>query len=130
MDRRSPEYEVGVECFLDFVSSHASDPNSIRCPCLDCGNVKSGTMRTVKDHLFFIGIIQTYDVWYYHGEDVPSISTTSANYQRENYKGDPFMDNTIEMVEAAHEDFVSNPEKFEKLLVDAEKPMYPGCDIV
>ncbi|XP_062010312.1 uncharacterized protein LOC133726719 [Rosa rugosa] len=125
MDRRSPEYEVGVDMFLDFVSRHASDPNQIRCPCLDCGNVKPGTIRTIKDHLFCIGIINTYDVWYYHGEDVPSSSSTNA--KRENYKEDHFRDNTVEMVQAAHEDFVSNPEKFEQLLVDAEKPIYPGC---
>lgn len=101
MDRRSPEYEVGVDMFLDFVSRHASDPNQIRCPCLDCGNVKPGTIRTIKDHLFCIGIINTYDVWYYHGEDVPSSSST--NVKSSNYKEDHFRDNTVEMVQAAHE---------------------------
>ena len=31
------------------------------------------------------------------------------------------------MVEAAQEDYKDNPELFERLLQDAEKPMYHGC---
>ena len=37
------------------------------------------------------------------------------------------MDYTIKMVEAAQEDCKDNPKLFERLLEDAERPLYPGC---
>ena len=37
------------------------------------------------------------------------------------------MDSTIEMVQAAHDDCKNDPEFYETLLEDAQKPLYPGC---
>ena len=34
---------------------------------------------------------------------------------------------TIDMVEAAREDFTDNPGSFQKLLEDAHKTLYKGC---
>ena len=38
-DRRSAEYEEGVERFLQFGFKNGIQPNSMRCPCVKCGNV-------------------------------------------------------------------------------------------
>ena len=40
MDRRSKDYEIGVERFIDFAMVHATNSNHILCPCMKCGNVK------------------------------------------------------------------------------------------
>ena len=32
-----------------------------------------------------------------------------------------------EMIEVAHEEYSKDPTGFEKLLIDAEKPLYEGC---
>ena len=32
-----------------------------------------------------------------------------------------------EMIEIAHEEYSKDPNEFEKLLNDAEKPLYEGC---
>ena len=37
------------------------------------------------------------------------------------------MNYTIEMVEVAQEDCKDNPKLFERLLEDAERPLYPSC---
>ena len=37
------------------------------------------------------------------------------------------MDSTIEMVQVAHDDCKNDPELFQTLLEDAQKPLYPGC---
>ena len=37
------------------------------------------------------------------------------------------MDHTVEMVEAAQDDCKANPKLFERLLENAEKPLYPSC---
>ncbi|VFQ88359.1 unnamed protein product [Cuscuta campestris] len=44
----------------------------------------------------------------------------------ENFNKDSNMENTVEMVEAAHDAFTTDPDAFVKLLEDAEKPIYPG----
>ena len=36
------------------------------------------------------------------------------------------VDSTIELVQGAHDNFKSNPDAFQKLLEDVEKPLYPG----
>ncbi|XP_026439258.1 uncharacterized protein LOC113337940 [Papaver somniferum] len=33
----------------------------------------------------------------------------------------------IDMVQAAHEEFTGDPDSFQKLIEDAEKPLYPSC---
>ena len=37
-DRRSAEYEEGVERFLQFGLKNGIQPNSMRCPCVKCEN--------------------------------------------------------------------------------------------
>lgn len=55
-DRRSEEYENGVDCFCDSALHHAADPNSIRCPCLECGHVKTQTIKEVRNHILGVPI--------------------------------------------------------------------------
>lgn len=63
MDQLSREYDEGVGQFLQFAIRHASNPHFIRCPCLDCGNVKSHTRNEIKFHLFSNGVDKSYRTW-------------------------------------------------------------------
>lgn len=44
-DRRSKEYEAGVEEFLRIALANAIDHRRIHCPCQRCGNTRKFTIR-------------------------------------------------------------------------------------
>jgi hypothetical protein len=71
-DRRSKDYEEGVEIFLNSAIIHAKDLQSIRCPCTLCGNLKNQLIHEIRNHLFFNGIDQSYKIWIWHGEAATS----------------------------------------------------------
>ncbi|XP_028051458.1 uncharacterized protein LOC114256072 [Camellia sinensis] len=131
-DRRSKDYENGVEQFLNFAMIHAIDFQSIRCPCRVYGNLRSQPIRVIRNHLFFNGIDQSYTTWMWHGETVTSGASPCLNEQdisQQQFDMSP-IDNvaeTIEMVQDAYDRCMADPEVFKKLLEDAEKPLYPGC---
>ena len=125
-DRRSKDYMDGVESFIVFVLQHSSSKNSIKCPCLQCGNLIFHTSQIIREHLFFYGINQSYHTWYWHGEAVPSGPPTSRAERHDKVQFND-VDSTIEMVQAAHDDYKNDLKLFQTLLEDAQKPLYPGC---
>ncbi|PKA59300.1 hypothetical protein AXF42_Ash001394 [Apostasia shenzhenica] len=71
MNKRSFEYDNGVNSFIDFALKNEFLINGrIRCPCLRCGNMKLFEANIVKDYLFFYGFDETYKRWILHGESV------------------------------------------------------------
>ena len=84
------------------------------------------TPQKIREHMFFHGIDQSYHTWYWHGEVAPSgpLTTRAEHYDRVQFDD---VHSTKEMVQAAHEDCKNDPESFQRLLKDAEKPLYPGC---
>ncbi|KAL4010655.1 hypothetical protein IC575_027666 [Cucumis melo] len=124
--RLSKEYELGVENFIKFGFSNTST-SYIRCPCLKCGNCEKHSRKGVKDHLYVNGINESYKIWFLHGEELPN-----SSFYRESSKFDTHTceENDIgsvkEMIEVAHEEYSKDPNGFEKLLIDAEKPLYKG----
>ena len=67
-DRRSNEYEEGVNEFLKFSRDNGIDRNMMCCPCNQCGNLKKQSDVIVKEHLFVKGINTSYTKWVWHGE--------------------------------------------------------------
>ncbi|PKA64932.1 hypothetical protein AXF42_Ash011534 [Apostasia shenzhenica] len=64
MDRRSFEYDHGVNSFIDFALKNEYLVNDrIRYPCLKCENMKLFEANIVKDHLFFHEFDETYERW-------------------------------------------------------------------
>ena len=120
-DRRSKDYADGVESFIAFALKHSAYKNSIKCPCLQRGNMIFHTSQKIREHLFFYGIDQSYHTWYWHGDVAPSGPSTS---QAECHHMVQFtdVDNTVEMVQAAHDDCKNDPKFYETLLEDAQKP--------
>ena len=126
-DRRSKDYEDGVENFISFAVQNFANQNSIKCPFLQCGNLIFNTPQKIREHLFFYGIDQSYHTWFWHGEAALSSGspTTRAECFDRIHIGN--VDHTVEMVEAAQDDYKANPKLFERLLEDAEKPLYLDC---
>lgn len=60
----SPEYENGVEEFINFTTKNTEGNGVIRCQCLDCGNLPFETLIIVKDHLYMCGFDVKYDIWF------------------------------------------------------------------
>ena len=126
-DRRSREYEEGVEYFINFVLQHCQNPSVIRCPCMRYGNLMHHTPNKIREHMFFNGIDQSYRTWYWHGEAGPTSGQSTAMAQ--GYDTLDYCDvaSTLEMVHAAQDECMNDPMSFKKLVEDAEKPLYPNC---
>ncbi|KAI5402887.1 hypothetical protein KIW84_050473 [Lathyrus oleraceus] len=98
-NRLSREYENGVSEFVKFVVAHAEDPSRMICPCLGCCYGKRVDAVQLTSHLMRHGIDRnTYDC-----------------------------DRVEEIAEALEGDLTDCPEMFERLVSDAEKPLYDGC---
>ena len=116
-DRRSKEYENEVEYFISFAIQNSTSKISIRCPCLQCGNLIFHTPQIIREHLFFYGFDQSYLTWYWHGEEGPSSEPTTTKAERctkNQFFND--VDSTIDMVKAVYDDFHADAEIFKKLL--------------
>ncbi|RVW89710.1 hypothetical protein CK203_047225 [Vitis vinifera] len=125
-DRRSKDYADGVESFIAFALQYSTYKNSIKCPCLQCGNMIFHTPQKIREHLLFYGIDQSYHTWYWHGDAAPSGPPTSRAEWHHTVEFND-VDSTIEMVQVAYDDRKNDPKLFETLLEDAQKPLYPGC---
>lgn len=130
-DRRLPEYEEGVDQFLQFAKLNVEGRNVVRCPCIVCVNCMCLSLQEVKDHLFIHGIDQRYMTWFCHGEPLEKTqSRTSGNdFDYPPCQAYPIDDvpGMVEVVKASHEECTNDPNTLKKLPEDTEKPLYLGC---
>ncbi|KAA0047739.1 transposase [Cucumis melo var. makuwa] len=125
--RLSKEYELGVESFINFGFSNTST-SYIRCPCLKCGNCEKHSRKDVRDHLYVNGIDESYKIWFWHGKHFlpQSFYGESSKFDTHTCEEND-VGSVKEIIEVAHEEYSKDPNGFEKLLIDAEKPLYEGC---
>ncbi|XP_073037636.1 uncharacterized protein [Primulina eburnea] len=126
-DRRSKQYEEGVELFIrGCLENLHIDPNLIHCPCCKCKNLKKRPAKSIREHLYFHGFIQNYVNWIWHGEFAESdkVNWSSNKEPIGNYHG---QFETTNMYEAAYDNYIENPEAFMEFLEEAEKSLYNGC---
>ena len=126
-NRLSAEYKKGVDAFLEYCKKHVQDPKYTHCPCLKCGNMRKWDLKTVKEHLFFNGVDKSYKFWMFHGEvhktNPPLPSRAKGLKMNAVQDWDPLDD----LIDDAQYGSGVDPDKFEAILNDAEKPVYPGC---
>ncbi|KAG8365413.1 hypothetical protein BUALT_Bualt18G0102300 [Buddleja alternifolia] len=160
-DRTRPEYENGVEEFLNFAYSSTEPGKKIRCPCKKCNNVYLQNRDDVEADLLEYGIIQIYVTWVLHGEELDESNDEGFDSDEEkdndqlefdevnnnDSRGDQNdyadMQSMLEDCYAAsttnawrEEEAMGNENavpkwesnKFMRLLVDADKKLYPGCE--
>ncbi|KAA0048233.1 transposase [Cucumis melo var. makuwa] len=127
-NRMSREYDVEVESFIHFGLSHAKGSNSIRCPCLKCGNRLLKDVSIVRYHLYANGIDKSYKIWLWHGEDLNSetVSSKMENTVDEKYEHDNLF-NTVNMFQSAHDESCNTSNTFDTMFDDAKKSLYPEC---
>ena len=128
-DRLSKEYENGVLEFVKFAVEHAEDPNRMKCPCLGCCYVGRVDADGLKSHLLMRGIDRSYTCWIFHGEksieNVEPGVKSNATYVSDDNATDTYdCDRVEEIAEALEEDLQDCPKMFERLVGDAEKPLY------
>ncbi|KAA0054168.1 uncharacterized protein E6C27_scaffold131G00970 [Cucumis melo var. makuwa] len=127
-NRMSREYDVGVESFIQFGLSHAKGSNSIRCPCLKCGNRLLKDVSIVRYHLYVNRIDKSYKIWFWHGEDLNSetVSSKMENTIDEKYEHDDLF-NIVNMFQSAHDESCNRSNTFDTMFDDAKKSLYPRC---
>ena len=127
LDRRSKEYEEGVEQFIrSCLQNPHIDPNLIHCPCCKCMNLKKGAVMWIREHLYFNGFSKNYLNWIWHGEAAEKDRlNSSVNQEPTDNCHDNF--ETVNLCEAAYDNHTKNPEAFMKFWEEAEKPLYKGC---
>ncbi|KAL0561629.1 hypothetical protein IC582_002069 [Cucumis melo] len=127
-NRTSSEYAYGIEMFIKNGLKHSKMSNVMACPCLKCVDAKTLDVNTIRDHLFFNDIDQSYQEWIFHGESLPIMRNNESVFSsvKEEIDEDD-VDDTIGMFEAAHNYFNNKSENFEELVDDAKKPLYPNC---
>jgi len=67
--RFSDEFTAGVDQFMSFVRDRFSPNDAIRCPCRNCLNQSSRSLKDVHDHVYLHGWSAIYTRWVHHGED-------------------------------------------------------------
>ncbi|KAK7259804.1 hypothetical protein RIF29_25419 [Crotalaria pallida] len=129
-NRLTNEYNEGVKEFIRFAVEHAEDPSRIICPCLQCCYSSKVSPAELKTHLVCYGIDQSYTCWTRHGERreefghlKDDVGYALNDADTNSYDGDRF----DEMDDVLEEDLRDCPEMFERLMSDAEKPLYDGC---
>ncbi|CAM8923380.1 unnamed protein product [Rhodiola kirilowii] len=140
-DKCDPRFIKGIMDFVNFVKENK--PTITTHAKLQ--------LHEIRTHLFTNGIMQEYTTWTYHGEE--SEASSSVYAQRRQFvmekscestigEGDSYyMNPTIEMLNHAfpfhdtHEDLENDDvfgkdayEKYEKLLAEAQTPLYVGSD--
>ena len=107
---------------------------TIFCPCRRCQNRRRfRNIDQIRDHIIRYG----YTQWIWHGESTLSTPSSSNHYIDEddqegtvnnevNDETDE-IDNVNEMFDDVQELLMEEPKLYEKILLDAEKPLYSGC---
>ncbi|KAK7256311.1 hypothetical protein RIF29_29752 [Crotalaria pallida] len=126
-NRLTDEYNEGVNEFIRFAVEHAEDPSRIICPCLQCCYSRKVSPTELKTHLVCYGIDQSYTCWTRHGETreefgnlKDDVGYALNDVDTNSYDGNRF----DEMAAVLEEDLRDCPDMFERMMNDAEKPLY------
>ena len=130
-NRLSKEYVVGVDYFVKCAVERLETTINIKCPCLSCCYIKSVNAEELAGHLKGYGIDKSYTCWTMHGEERGQSSyignsderCSPVDTERPTFHGEEFE----EMSKAVEDDLNDCPQMFEKLITDAETPLYSGC---
>ncbi|XP_042967497.1 uncharacterized protein LOC122300711 [Carya illinoinensis] len=143
---RSREYGIGVRQFLTMARAHAQGSTTVKCPCRRCRNNSFLPISEVDRHLFITGIDPNYTNWIFHGEQEPFSFLAEDGDDIPDGGDNSYIDDIDDMLGDIHaannvgeEDDMAphpgepntvepDPSTFEKLLEDARRPLYDGCN--
>ncbi|KAK9282946.1 hypothetical protein L1049_011171 [Liquidambar formosana] len=89
--RVSPEFEVGLERFLDFAFERAAYNGRILCPCDKCCNIGMLPRVIVRQHILLSGFDKGYMhcIWGLHGETTDIESSSNGEMSDEDDEDEP-----------------------------------------
>ncbi|KAJ0494170.1 putative Transposase-associated domain-containing protein [Helianthus annuus] len=135
-----PVFINGAIAFAERGKTYVDSEGRIHCPCKKCVNARRHVPTVVADHIIYNCFEPSYNVWIHHGEHLPSYETddTDSDYEESENESNDGVNELLDDVfptgdESEAENFMDgvnlrNNPKVEKLFVDMEKPLYPGCD--
>ena len=99
----NPEYEEGVEQFLQFTSkrSRLDEDGKYQCPRINCLNGRRQILDDIWDHLLCDGIKKNYMTWIWQGE-LTDMQSGSQSKQFDVEMGDRLEDMICDL---GHESF-------------------------
>ncbi|KAI3465227.1 hypothetical protein Pfo_021890 [Paulownia fortunei] len=107
----------------------------IRCPCKKCNNVYYQNRDDVEADLFEYGIVKHYVTWVLHGEELDKSDDEDFDFDEEEKDDQLELDKVNKSdTQEYQNDYVDmqmpkwESEKFMRLLRDADKELYPGCE--
>uniref|UniRef100_A0A251RXL6 Putative transposase-associated domain-containing protein n=1 Tax=Helianthus annuus TaxID=4232 RepID=A0A251RXL6_HELAN len=135
-----PVFINGAIAFAERGKTYVDSEGRIHCPCKKCVNARRHVPTVVADHIIYNGFEPSYNVWIHHGEHLPGyeIDDTDSDYEESENESHDGVNELFDDVfptggETEAENFMDganlrNNPNVEKLFVDMEKPLYPGCD--
>ncbi|XP_071714366.1 uncharacterized protein [Rutidosis leptorrhynchoides] len=115
--RSSPAYEKGLDKFIERIFSKKGKDGHIYCPCKYCSNHKWVDRVQAKTHLLCDGFFEDADE-----DDMQALAQCVFNvFVDEDEDEDDTQQTENQTVPNL------NAEKFNKVLEDAKKELYPGC---
>ncbi|KAK9048338.1 hypothetical protein SSX86_032699, partial [Deinandra increscens subsp. villosa] len=134
-----PTFIKGAMDFADRGKTYVDSDGRIHCPCRKCVNARRHVPSVVSTHIIHNGFSPSYNVWIYHGEHLPGYETDETNEFEESENGSndgvhELLDDAFpQSVETESKNSMDNPHQrnnpnVDKLFVDMEKPLYPGCE--
>lgn len=148
-DKCDPRFAQGITSFLNFVKEKNPRTTRHRCPCRRCRLHHSKlTLDEIRSHLFQYSMMQDYTTWTWHGEEQPECSSSFIDQRQQyvlentcgrvNASDSYYRDPTFEMLNdafpLAEEEYENASlgkdayEKYERLLAEAQTPIYSGSD--
>ena len=131
-NRWSPEYRAGVRQFIEIAQNHVNDRGLTRCPCKKCGNAKFQALNAIPMHLYVNGIVQSYKIWYYHGESLPRAADIIGDENRDEIADileDVYAEENMptgNFNDPPHDDN-NHRDKYDDLFKEMASELYPGC---
>jgi len=77
----------------------------------------------IREHLIIYGFDEGYTKWVWHGENTPINECRNNDLSDDEIMGDRLDD----MIRDVEDEINERPHVLERLLSDAQKPLYPGC---
>ncbi|XP_062113557.1 uncharacterized protein LOC133824624 isoform X2 [Humulus lupulus] len=130
LNRATKEYENGAREFVKNAIINAGFPNKILCPCNKCQNLRHQLSNEVVEHLVVYGMDKSYKTCFHHGEDLHQNSTTNRGPSNDVFQtAEVYSTNDVEAYSTNVDDldYDNSDEDFNRLLLDAESPLYEGC---
>ncbi|XP_071688802.1 uncharacterized protein [Rutidosis leptorrhynchoides] len=131
--RSSPAYEKGLDKFIERIFSKKGKDGHIYCPCKYCGNHKRVDRVQAKTHLLCDGFFEGYKIpnVYFKPDDTPTFEDADEDDMQALAQCvfNVFEDEDEDDIQQTENQTVPNlnAEKFNKVLEDTKKELYPGC---